>query len=501
MVSKELNASDKQVAISKAAKPNPMAESVNRFATIVRNVSYLAISMGIGKFSGMIIYVILARYIGPSSVGQYAFAVSFTMLFTAISDLGLNVVIVRTVASDHSKLNHYLGNIILLRTILSLIAFVVILIVVALSGLSADLSLLIWIIAGATVFSTVGLGYRWAFQSEEKLQYESLLSSAEGILLIGGWLVVLSTGYGLIEIAYVRLGVSLAICGVGLVIVLRRIGKPSLDLSRPFWIALLATAAPFMIMAVCNRISTNLDTVLLGYLKGDTETGRYNLGYRLAVLLQTMAMIFQLAIYPAIIKAVNTSAEEFHRVAQRGLRYTIILAFWIGVITTLYAKPVLTLIYGDHYENVATVLRILIWTNCFMLIATAGTGILFAFHKDRLLLKIILLNLGINLSMNLLLIYPLGAEGAAIAILLSEGITFGLIMFQVWRHCKALPIFGLLIRPLFVAGLAALPFFYLNSLPPLITLGILSVAYLSGLLLLGAIPEEDRRLAVSVLKG
>lgn len=468
---------------------------------MMRNIGYLAISMGIGKFSGMVIYVILARYIGPSSVGQYAFAVSFTTLLTAISDLGLNTVVVRTVADDHSKLRLYLGNILVLRTVLSVLAFGGILIVVALSGLSTDLSLLIWIIAGATVFSTVGLGYRWAFQSEEKLQYESLLSSAEGILLIGGWLVVLSMGYGLIETAYVRLGVSVVICAVGLAIVLKRIAKPQLDLSRPFWIALFTAAAPFMIMAVCNRIYANLDTVLLGYLKGDTETGRYNVGYRLASLLQTVAMIYQFAIYPAIIKAFKTSEEEFHRVAQRGLRYIIFFAIWVGVVTTLYAEPVLSLIYGDHYENAATVLRILIWMNCFILITTAGNSILFAFHKDQLLLKIILLNLSINLTMNLLLIYPFGAEGAAIAILVSEGVTFCLIMFQVWRHCKALPVFSLLTRPLAIAGLAVLPFFYLNSLPSLVTIGILSVIYLGGLFLFGAIPEEDRQLAVSVLKG
>jgi O-antigen/teichoic acid export membrane protein len=109
-------------------------------------------------------------------------------------------------------------------------------------------------------------------------------------------------------------------------------------------------------------------------------------------------------------------------------------------------------------------------------------------------------NLTINLVVNLALIPSYGAEGAAIAIMLSEGAGFLLSLIATGRRMHNLRLYDLLGRPAGVALVSAIPALWLGEIHALISAGLISGVYIALSLFAGVIPENDRRMAFNTLK-
>jgi len=75
----------------------------------------------------MILVVRITSYLGDVDFGKYSFAFAFTGLFIGLSDLGLSIVTTREVARDKSQAEKYLGNIAILKFILSIFVIFLIL--------------------------------------------------------------------------------------------------------------------------------------------------------------------------------------------------------------------------------------------------------------------------------------------------------------------------------------------------------------------------------------
>jgi len=99
---------------------------MNTARRVAKNTALLLISQAIGKILHFILVIFVARYLGDVGFGKYSFAISFTMLFSVLVDMGLNILITREIARDKSKAGTYLGNALITKSILALVTFVVI---------------------------------------------------------------------------------------------------------------------------------------------------------------------------------------------------------------------------------------------------------------------------------------------------------------------------------------------------------------------------------------
>ena len=94
--------------------------------TIAKNTGVLILAEVILRVLSLIFIIYVARFLGDVGFGKYSFAFAFTNLFVIISYFGLNMVTVREVARDKSKADKYLGNVAVIRFILSIITLAII---------------------------------------------------------------------------------------------------------------------------------------------------------------------------------------------------------------------------------------------------------------------------------------------------------------------------------------------------------------------------------------
>ena len=105
---------------------------MSQVQTIFKNMSWILVSQIIASICGFIWTILMARYLGVSEYGIVGFAISLTGILSILFDLGIGIHSVRHIATDYDSDPKYLGNAIPLKSIFSVIGFIVILIIVIL---------------------------------------------------------------------------------------------------------------------------------------------------------------------------------------------------------------------------------------------------------------------------------------------------------------------------------------------------------------------------------
>src|SRR5574341_107572 len=133
---------------------------------ILKNISFSALSLLINRIGQIILLIFIARLTGAQGLGAYTLALSLVAVFGIITDLGLNSLIVREVATNKKLASKYLGNVSVLRYLLSLLSLTAIILITFLSHFPSSTKTVIYIIAVGNFFVTCGFGLRWIFQAQ-----------------------------------------------------------------------------------------------------------------------------------------------------------------------------------------------------------------------------------------------------------------------------------------------------------------------------------------------
>ncbi|SVB88503.1 uncharacterized protein METZ01_LOCUS241357, partial [marine metagenome] len=320
------------------------------------------------------------------------------------------------------------------------------------------------------------------------------------ILMLAGGTLILFMGYGVFEFTAIHMILSILACGLAFILTVTRIARPVLELDVVFCRSLIRQAAPFIAILCFSTICFNIDTVILGFLAGDAETGRYNAAYRIVLMVRIIPGIFQFASFPVMVETAGALTGDFVRVVSRSLRYMIILALGIGLLVTFFAE-LLILIYGAAFSEAAPILKVLIWMSFFYFTTNVANNVVFSLHQERVLVKIGLISLLINLTLNAVLIPEWGGMGAAWAILASEGVACALVLSHLSRNLDTLALRPLLARPGVAAFMTMLAVFALRDVNPFVSMGSAALVYTIMLIVVRAIPDNDLKLVWAYVKG
>ena len=116
-----------------------------KVSNIAKNTSYLTMALVLQKVISFTYFMLLARFLGPESLGKYYLAISLTTIFAIFIDLGFANVLTREVAKNQAQASKWLGNILSLKIPLSLLAFLAISIFINVSGYESLAKNLIYI--------------------------------------------------------------------------------------------------------------------------------------------------------------------------------------------------------------------------------------------------------------------------------------------------------------------------------------------------------------------
>lgn len=465
---------------------------VNTTKRVAKNTLALIIGTIISKLCLVIFFAIAARYMGAVGLGKYTFTISFTALFAVLGDMGLSTLAIKEVSRNRALINKYLGNILILKIILSAITVGIIFIAINYLNYPQDTTKAVYFIGIGVFFSSISVALRWCFQAFQVMEYETLLMIAEGLLLLGISLGALYIGGGLIGLSYAYLLTYLIIFIISFFITIKKFAKPKFEINFDLWKYIMRATLPIGAMSIFTTIYINADTVLLSLMRGDETVGWYNAAYKLVNFIRFLPAMFLFAVFPAMSEFYKTSIKSLKIIFRKSIQYMFLLILPIGIGTTILSYKIISIFFGEDFSPAAPVLKILIWLTILFPLSGLGINCLIAMDKQKISTLIVAIGLIINLILNLILIPKFSYIGSAIAIVAAGFLMTATSLLFISRNLE-INIFTSQLFKIIVASLIMGVFTWLiqdfNII--FVVLGS-SIFYCVILLLMKAISREDR---------
>lgn len=384
----------------------------------------------------LITFPYVSRILEPSGTGKVAFATSMVSYFSMIAMLGIPTYGVRAVARSKSRpkeLKKTVLELLIINAVMTVIAYLFFFISLFLvPSMASDKTLMLICSAGILLNA---IGVTWFFQGMEEYTWITLVSvifkiisvitmflfihSSSDYLWYGVMSVLSGSGSGIVNILYLP----------------RFLAKGPVRLNP---VRHLKPILVFFAMTVATTIYTNLDTVMLGMMKGDYEVGLYNAAIKIKVLLVTLITSLGTVLLPRLSEyAAKGNRKEFYRVVSKAVSFVLLFSIPVVLFGMIYSKDCLLLLSGSAYLPAASSMQILMPTIALIGLSNiTGIQVLVPLGKENSVLISVILGALVDLILNLMLIPARGAAGAAIGTLAAE---ITVLIFQAFVLARMLP--------------------------------------------------------------
>jgi O-antigen/teichoic acid export membrane protein len=375
----------------------------------------------------------------------YAWAIAWASVLQLIAALGLDTLMVRELAAQQvTRAWSSMHGLLRAGHAVALLSSVVITLFVALVGfmLVAPDQRATFLVALATVPALTSMTVREG--ALKGLGKVIASRAAEDLVRPIGLVVLLVVAWGVLTIkhtaplamalqAFATLIASIVSWGL-----LRRATPVNTYIDQPIvtvglWVR---QAAPLILLRAVNTLLSQVDIILVGILRNPTQVALYATATRFAGFVGIAEFAVNAAFLPVASRLfASNDIERLRKGAPLVALGGVLLSALFAAPLILFA-PLILKIFGESFSGGAFALRILCFSFVVSAICGQSLGLLTMTRNVRQVIISSGAALISNVVLNLIFIPPGGANGAAIAWLLSVIVWNGVLEFQVRRNLK-----------------------------------------------------------------
>jgi len=381
--------------------------------------------------------MIAGRFLPAAEYGKFSFAIALATIVETLMDIGLGPVTVRTVARDGAGAGTLFRHVLGLKIAWGALGLVVLLIAAPILRSDPAVIHACYLMGISSAIRSYVLSARGLLQGLNRFDLETVTVVADrGLLLVLGTLV-LAAGYGLYGLSVAFVVARLLMFVVVTVIVKRVTGSAVPTYDRAVWIELQTAALPLGFFLITLTLYTYIDTVILGIMRTDAETGWYAASYRVYEGLMYAPSAFATVLTPRFSQMFVDDPAGLRSLFRRSLLGSALAALVIGGAGVYLARPMLLLFYGAAYVAAVPPLQVLAGGSIFVFCTWILHAAAISTNLDRRLVGTTAIGLITNIALNILFIPRLGITGAAWATVIAEAVTVTLLYVQVHRRLAA----------------------------------------------------------------
>ncbi len=392
---------------------------MNGSARIARNTAVQVAGEITSRAALLCLYVVMARQLGTSGLGDFTFALSLSLVLTMPGGLGIDDVLARAVARRPNDIDRLFWNALAAKLCFGGVGVVVAVVVALVGDFSSSLRVAIVVLAVSGLVEILTPAIYAVFRG-----LGDLLPEAVGLLIqrvcraVAGLVVVLA-GLGVDAVALVYLGGAIAALVYASITLARR-ARPQLSLSRDSSRTLVLAALPIGIGLIFDVVLWRVDTVILGAIKDETAVGLYGASTRLIEAPLFLGAAFVAALVPILSRLTPTTDPPAGQVYEVGLKVLTAALTPIAACFVVFAEPLMRLIYGEPFTEAASATRLLGPIIVVIGLAQLSSYLLISQNRQRVIPWIAAVISAENIGLNFLLVPGHSFDGAALAALLSE---------------------------------------------------------------------------------
>ncbi len=394
--------------------------------TIFKNTFWLTIGTGMSRLLNFVLMIFVARTLGATEYGKFAFALAFVSLFTVVADLGVSTILVREFAREKEREKEFY-SLISLKILLGV--GMLILIFIGSFFITADplIQKIIFILAlYALMNSVIDTAYAF-FQSRQKMEYQALAAVFGAVFLITFGFFVILNFPSAENLSLAFFSATLIALFFILVFFHLKVFPLRISWEKSIWQKFLLMSWPLAFTGLFGVLYTYIDSVMLGYLGQITETGWYNAAYRIAWVAYIFTGLFYTSFYPILSKAFQESKEKLQQVWNFQMELMAVLAVPLMVGGIVLAPRIIDFLYGAEFLPSVLALQILMVMAGILLSYAGFYGILIVASHQKKLIWATLSGAIVNIVLNLILIPKYSLYGAAVASVITQFLIFFLL--------------------------------------------------------------------------
>lgn len=403
----------------------------------------------------MITFPYASRVLLVENYGKVTFATSVLTYFAMFAALGIPNYGIRACArvrEDKVKLSRTAQELMIINLITSAITYVAFFVsLIFVKRFQQDSTLLI-INSVSILLNT--LGVTWLYSALEQYSYITVRNIVCKIISIILMFIFVHNPsdyviYG--AIAMVASGGSnlLNFLNLRKCIILKPLGNYHFKQHlKPIFI--------FFATSVAISVYTNLDTVMLGFMTDDTQTGLYGASVKVKNLLTGVVSSLGNVLLPRLSLYVsNQESDKFYETLSKVLNFLLLISLPLTIYFVFYSRTSILLFSGVEYEGATLPMQLLMPTVFLIAISgLTGNQMLVPLGRERVVMTSVICGALVDFGLNWLFIPKWGAAGAAAATLVAEFVVLVVQLFFLrslaWKVAR-----GVRYRPIVVSLLAA----------------------------------------------
>jgi O-antigen/teichoic acid export membrane protein len=427
---------------------------------------------------------------------------AYVAVFGIFTDWGMSSYIVREMAEDPKRTSWLLPNAMGIRVGLSLIMTLVAPLSAYLLGKETDVVLGILLASVSLILYGIQGPLHGALTARERLDYTSTFALIGQLVFWSFGVLLLVRGMGFIGLIVASL---LRVLAVGLLCgwALSRLRSGRLEFSVRRWPNLLGAALPFGVSGISFAFIDRFDTMFMSFVLSDAAVGWYNVPWTLISMILLIAQSIAIAMYPSMVRSRVEDPETLLQVVWRSMKYLLIVCLPIAAGGTILADRIILTLYEQEFVRSIPVLQITLWALPSMFLLELLGRLSSALRLEKQSARVNLINAGITVVLNLILVPTMGILGAALAFLIGRTIRLA----QMWRLIGTKRLidhrWNPLLRVVLSTASMAIVVFLLRQIPLfgpidskwgiLALTGSGAITYVGALLVLGAVDRQEQR--------
>lgn len=341
---------------------------------VISNIYWALAGKVVNLVSGLVVGIMVARFLGPEQFGLMNYVISFVFLFQTISVFGLDNIEVREESRADADRNVILGTAFGIRVVLSLVCMIAVVLTSWFIDANRYVTLLVAIYSLTVLFNSFSvirnhfyalMQNKYVVMSEItrtiiSMSFKVLLLVLEAPLI---WFVIAC----MLDVIYVASGYCICYR--------RAVGSMRdwrFDLSTARF--LLKESFPLLLSSAAVIVYQRIDQVMIKQLIDADSVGYFSVASRIVEILIYIPMILAQTIQPVLVQAREQSEESYRQKASVFMNISLWGSFVASAVVSVLAYWIITILFGQRYLLAVPVLQIMAFKAVSVALSnTAGT--------------------------------------------------------------------------------------------------------------------------------
>ena len=387
----------------------------------------------------LITFPYVSRILLPIGTGKVSFANSVVTYFVMISQLGIPTYGIRACAivrDDEEKLKKTVYELFAINVVMSILAYIVFFAaLIYVPRLRADRTL--FLITGTLIFFNT-IGVEWLYKALEQYTYITVRSIIFKFIALIAMFVLVHDVDDYVIYGGISIFAASASNAFNFIRLRKIIGKKKvsqLNFKQHF-----KPVFTFLIISCATTIYTNLDNVMLGFMKDDVEVGYYNAATKIKNILVSIVTSLGTVLMPrASYYLQNGMEDEFFKLSKKAVKFVFLAATSMMIYFMLFAREGVLFLSGEAFEGAILPMMIVMPTLFFIgLTNIMGIQMLVPMGREDAVMISTFAGAIVDLILNAIFIPMLGSTGAAIGTLVAEFVVLIVQMIYLKKDVRYL---------------------------------------------------------------